>query len=46
MKITLTEFLRGFRKAPEAADRGDSVIVKGENVMCLNAVPQARTIPS
>ncbi len=31
MKITLTEFLRGFRKAREAADRGDSVIVKGEN---------------
>jgi hypothetical protein len=30
MKITLTEFLRGFRKAREAADRGDSVIVKGE----------------
>jgi hypothetical protein len=31
MKTTLTEFLRGFRKAREAADRGDSVIVKGEN---------------
>jgi hypothetical protein len=31
MKISLTEFLRGFRKAREAADRGDSVIVKGEN---------------
>jgi hypothetical protein len=31
VKITLTEFLRGFRKAREAADRGDSVIVKGEN---------------
>jgi hypothetical protein len=28
---TLTEFLRSFRKAREAADRGDSVIVKGEN---------------
>jgi hypothetical protein len=31
MKITLTEFLRSFRKAREAADRGDSVIVKGES---------------
>jgi hypothetical protein len=31
MKTTLTEFLRGFRKVREAADRGDSVIVKGEN---------------
>jgi hypothetical protein len=31
MKITLTEFLRSFRRAREAADRGDSVIVKGEN---------------
>jgi hypothetical protein len=31
MKITLTEFQRSFRKAREAADRGDSVIVKGEN---------------
>ena len=31
MKTTLTEFLRSFRKAREAADRGDSVIVKGEN---------------
>jgi hypothetical protein len=31
MKVTLTEFLRSFRKAREAADRGDSVIVKGEN---------------
>ena len=31
MKITLTEFLRTFRKAREAADRGDSVIVKGES---------------
>lgn len=30
MKITLTQFLRSFRKAREAADRGDSVIVKGE----------------
>ena len=31
MKTTLTQFLRDFRKAREAADRGDSVIVKGEN---------------
>jgi hypothetical protein len=31
MKITLTEFLRSFRKAREAADRGDSVVVKGES---------------
>jgi hypothetical protein len=31
MKLTLTEFLRGFRKVREAADRGDSVVVKGEN---------------
>jgi hypothetical protein len=31
MKTTLTEFLRSFREAREAADRGDSVIVKGEN---------------
>jgi hypothetical protein len=30
MKTTLTEFLRDFRKAREAADRGDSVIVMGE----------------
>ena len=30
MKTTLTEFLRSFRKAREAADRGDAVIVKGE----------------
>ncbi len=30
MKITLTQFLRGFRAAREAADRGDTVIVKGE----------------
>ena len=30
MKITLTEFQRNFRKAREAADRGDPVIVKGE----------------
>ncbi|HEY2444334.1 MAG TPA: hypothetical protein VGI20_01170, partial [Rhizomicrobium sp.] len=31
VKTTLTEFLRSFRKAREAADRGDSVVVKGEN---------------
>jgi hypothetical protein len=31
MKITLTEFLRGFRKVREAADRGDTIIVNGEN---------------
>ena len=31
MKITLTEFQRNFRRVREAADRGDSVIVKGEN---------------
>lgn len=31
MKTTLTEFQRNFRKAREAADHGDSVIVKGEN---------------
>jgi hypothetical protein len=30
MKTTLTEFQRSFRKAREAADRGDPVIVKGE----------------
>lgn len=30
MKTTLTEFQRSFRKAREAADRGDSVIVTGE----------------
>jgi len=30
MKTTLTEFQRNFRKAREAADRGDSVIVTGE----------------
>jgi hypothetical protein len=30
MKTTVTEFLRSFRKAREAADRGDSVIVTGE----------------
>ena len=31
MKMTLTQFLRSFRKAREAADRGDSIIVKDEN---------------
>lgn len=30
MKTTLTAFQRNFRKAREAADRGDSVIVIGE----------------
>jgi hypothetical protein len=30
MKTTITEFQRNFRKAREAADRGDSVIVAGE----------------
>ena len=30
MKTTLTDFQRNFRKAREAADRGDSVIVQGE----------------
>jgi len=28
---SISLFLRSFRKACEAADRGDSVIVKGEN---------------
>jgi hypothetical protein len=31
MKISLTEFQRNFRKAREAADSGDVVIVKGEH---------------
>jgi hypothetical protein len=31
MKTTLTDFQRNFRKAREAADRGDSVIVMGES---------------
>ncbi|TLY92996.1 MAG: hypothetical protein E6K38_11920 [Gammaproteobacteria bacterium] len=31
MKTTLTEFQRNFRKAREAADRADPVIVKGES---------------
>jgi len=30
MKVTLTEFQRDFRRAREAADRGDSVIISGE----------------
>ncbi|MGH8320233.1 MAG: hypothetical protein ACREUL_20070 [Steroidobacteraceae bacterium] len=31
MKISLTEFQRNFRKAREAADGGDAVIVMGEH---------------
>jgi hypothetical protein len=31
MKTTLTEFQRHFRKAREAADRGQTVIVTGEH---------------
>jgi hypothetical protein len=31
MKTTLTQFQRDFRKAREAADRGDSVIVTDES---------------
>jgi hypothetical protein len=31
MKTTLTDFQRNFRKAREAADRGDSVVVAGDN---------------
>lgn len=31
MKISLTEFQRNFRKAREAADLGDAVIVTGEH---------------
>jgi hypothetical protein len=31
MKVSLTEFQRNFRKAREAADKGDTVIVKGEH---------------
>jgi hypothetical protein len=31
METTLTDFQRNFRKAREAADRGDSVIVRGEH---------------
>jgi hypothetical protein len=31
MKTTLTQFQRDFRKAREAADRGDSVVITGEN---------------
>jgi hypothetical protein len=30
MKTTLTQFQRDFRKAREAADRGDSVVILGE----------------
>jgi hypothetical protein len=31
MKTTLTQFQRDFRKAREAADRGDSVVIVGES---------------
>jgi hypothetical protein len=31
MKTSLTQFQRDFRKAREAADRGDSVVITGEN---------------
>jgi hypothetical protein len=31
MKVSLTEFQRNFRRAREAADKGDTVIVKGEH---------------
>jgi hypothetical protein len=31
MQMTITEFQRNFRRAREAADRGDSVIVTGDN---------------
>lgn len=31
MRITVTDFQRNFRKAREAADRGDAVIVTGES---------------
>jgi hypothetical protein len=31
MKITITEFQRNFRKAREAADAGDTVLVSGES---------------
>ncbi len=31
MKTTLTDFQRHFRRAREAADRGDTVIVTGES---------------
>lgn len=30
MKTTLTQFQRDFRKAREAADRGDTVVIAGE----------------
>lgn len=33
MKTTLTEFQRNFRRAREAADRGDAVIVTGEHAV-------------
>jgi len=31
MKITITEFQRNFRKAREAADAGDTVLISGES---------------
>lgn len=31
MKTTLTQFQRDFRKAREAADRGDTVVIVGES---------------
>jgi hypothetical protein len=31
MKTTMTQFQRDFRKAREAADRGDSVVIAGES---------------
>jgi len=30
MKTTLTQFQRDFRKAREAADRGDTIVIAGE----------------
>jgi hypothetical protein len=31
MQMTITEFQRNFRRAREAADRGDAVVVTGDN---------------
>lgn len=31
MQMTITEFQRNFRSAREAADRGDAVVVTGDN---------------
>lgn len=31
MKTTITDFQRNFRKAREAADRGDAIVVTGEH---------------